>query len=161
MKLFVRFVLKKELNACSTFLSSRKSDVSCVSFLIEKLRNILMLISLWCKWYSLIYIFRRFDKISLKQKKIIRSKKKTIKPIKKIVKIVSLSLEIFSLISKSFVVVTEFFNSMMNDALKRFNFFFVDFKKRQILSFFVVSFSFFFYINESSSLIAFLFFELI
>ena len=69
--------------------------------------------------------------------------------------------EILSFVFESFVAVIEFSNFVMFDALKRFDFFFVDFEKRQIISFFVVFFSFFFHRNESSSLIAFLFFELI
>ena len=81
---------------------------------------------------------------------------------KKIVKIVSLISEILSLVSKNFVAVIEFSNSMMFNALKRFDFSFVDFNnKRQIFSSFVV-FSFLsFHKNESSFLIASLFFELI
>ena len=109
--------------------------------------------------------FAAVDKISLKQKKIIQSKKKTIKSMtksmKKIVKTVFLIFETFSPAFESFVAATEFSNSIMFNALKRFDFFFVDFSKRQIFSFFVVSFSFSFHQNDSSFLIAFLFFELI
>ena len=84
-----------------------------------------------------------------------------IKSIKKIIKTVFLIFEISFFASKSSVAATEFSNSMMSDALKRFDFFFVDFSKRQILSTFVV-FSFFsFHKNDSSTLIAFLSFELI
>ena len=69
--------------------------------------------------------------------------------------------EIFSFVSKNFVAVIEFSNSVMSDALKRFDFSFVNFEKRQILSFFVVFSFLFFHRNESSFLIAFLFLELI
>ena len=96
-------------------------------------------------------------------KKIIQSKKKTIKStiksIKKIVKTVFLIFETFSFVSKNFIA--EFSNSIMFDALKRFDFLFVDFNKRQILLTFVVFSSFFFYKDDTSTLIAFLFFELI
>ena len=86
-------------------------------------------------------------------------KKKTIKSMKKIIKTVSLIFETFFF--ASLVAATEFLNSVMFDALKRFDFSFVDFSKRQILSTFVV-FSFLsFHRNDSTSLIAFLFFELI
>ena len=78
---------------------------------------------------------------------------------KKIIKIVSVIFEISSFVSKSSVA--EFSNSIMFDALKRFDSFFVDFSKRQIFSTFVVSSSFFFHRNETSTLIAFLFLELI
>ena len=92
-------------------------------------------------------------------KKIIQSKKKTIKSMKKIIKIISLIFETFFF--ANFVAATEFLNFVMFDALKRFDFFFVDFNKRQILSTFVVSFSFFFHKDDSTFLIAFLSFELI
>ena len=78
---------------------------------------------------------------------------------KKIVKIVFLIFETFSLVFESFVV--EFSNSIMFNALKRFDSFFVDFSKRQIFSSFVVSSFLSFHRDESSSLIVFLFFELI
>ena len=104
-----------------------------------------------------------FDVAFAAMKKIIQSKKKTIKSmtksIKKIVKTVFLIFEIFLFVSKSFVV--EFSNSIMFDALKRFDFSFVDFSKRQIFSTFVASSFFFFHRNDTSTLIAFLFFELI
>ena len=80
---------------------------------------------------------------------------------KKIIKIVSLIFETFSLVSKNFVAVIEFSNLIMSNALKRFNFFFVDFNKRQIFSSFVVFSFLFFHRDESSFLIAFLFLELI
>ena len=81
---------------------------------------------------------------------------------KKIVKTVSLILEFFFLAFESFVAATEFSNSVMFNALKRLDFSFVDFSsKRQIFSRFVVSSFLFFHRDESSSLIAFLFFELI
>ena len=108
--------------------------------------------------------FAAVDKISLKQKKIIQSKKKTIKSMtksmKKIVKTV-LILETLSPVFENSVAATEFSNSVMSDALKRFNFSFVDFNKRQILSSFVVFSSFSFHRNETSSQIASLSFELI
>ena len=94
-------------------------------------------------------------------KKIIQSKKKTIKSMKKIIKIVSVIFEIFFFVFENSVAAIEFLNSVIFDALKRFDFFFVDFNKRQIFSTFVVSFSFFFHKDETSTLIAFLFFELI
>ena len=82
-----------------------------------------------------------------------------IKSIKKIIKTDFLIFEISFFASKNFVV--EFSNSIMFNALKRFDFSFVDFSKRQILSTFVV-FSFFsFHRNNTSTLIAFLSFELI
>ena len=55
----------------------------------------------------------------------------------------------------------EFSNLVISDALKRFDSFFVDFCKRQILSFFVVFSFLFFHRNETSFQIAFLSFELI
>ena len=72
-----------------------------------------------------------------------------------------LIFEIFSLAFKSSVVAIRFSNSVMLNALKRFDSFFVDFNKRQIFSTFVVSSSFSFHKDDSSTLIAFLFFELI
>ena len=81
---------------------------------------------------------------------------------KKKVKIVFLIFETSFFASKDFVVLTEFSNSTMFDALKRSDFFFVDFSsKRQILSLFVVFSLLSFHRNESSFLIAFLSFELI
>ena len=80
---------------------------------------------------------------------------------KKIIKTVSLIFEIFSFVSKNSVAVIEFSNFVMFNALKRFDFSFVNFSKRQIFSSFVVSFFFFFYKNESSFLIVFFSFELI
>ena len=88
-------------------------------------------------------------------KKIIQSKKKTIKSmiksIKKIIKTVFLIFEIFFFAFENSVAASEFSNSMMFDALKRFDFSFVDFNKRQILSTFVV-FSFFFFIETKHRL---------
>ena len=84
------------------------------------------------------------------------------KSMKKIVKTVFLIFETFSLVFESFVALTEFSNFVMSDALKRFDFSFVNFSsKRQILSFFVVFFSLSFHRDESSFLIASLSFELI
>ena len=83
-----------------------------------------------------------------------------IKSIKKIIKTGFLILEIFFFVFENSVAATEFSNFVMFDALKRLDFFFVDLSKRQILSIFVVFF-FFFHRNDSSTLIAFLFFELI
>ena len=81
---------------------------------------------------------------------------------KKIVKTGFLIFEIFFLVSKSFVAATEFSNLMMFDALKRLDSFFVNFSsKRRILSRFVVFSSFSFHKDDSSFLIASLFFELI
>ena len=94
-------------------------------------------------------------------KKIIQSKKKTIKSMKKIVKIVSVILETSSSALESSVAATEFLNSVMSDALKRLDFLLVDLSKRQILSTFVVSSSFSFHRDETSTLIASLFLELI
>ena len=88
-------------------------------------------------------------------------KKKIISSMKKIVKIVFLIFETFSLASKSFVALIEFSNFVMSDALKRLDSLFVNFNKRQILSFFVAFFFLFFHRDKSASLIAFLFFELI
>ena len=73
---------------------------------------------------------------------------------KKIIKIVFLIFEILSLVFESSVALIEFSNFVIFDALKRFDSLFVNFKKRQILSFFVVSF-FSFYNDKSLSLIAF------
>ena len=102
-----------------------------------------------------------FDVAFVAMKKIIQSKKKTIKSTKKIIKTVFLIFQIFFFAFESFVAATEFSNFVMSDALKRFDFFFVNFSKRQILSIFVV-FSFLsFHKDDSTSLIAFLFFELI
>ena len=92
-------------------------------------------------------------------KKIIQSKKKTIKSMKKIIKTVSVILEISFFVSKNSVA--EFSNSIMSNALKRFDFSFADLSKRQVLSTFVVFFFFSFHRDETSTLIAFLFFELI
>ena len=78
---------------------------------------------------------------------------------KKIIKIVSLIFEILSLVFENSVAVTEFSNFVMSDALKRFDFSFVNFSKRQILSSFVVFSFLFFHRNDSASLIAFLSFE--
>ena len=87
---------------------------------------------------------RNFDKISLKKKKISNQfKKKIIISMKKIVKIV-LIFEIFSFAFENFVAAIEFSNFVMFNALKRFDFSFVDFNKRQIFSSFVVFFFFFF-----------------
>ena len=61
---------------------------------------------------------------------------------KKIVKIV-LIFEILSFAFENSVAAIEFSNLVMFDALKRFDFSFVDLNKRQILSSFVVFFSFF------------------
>ena len=94
-------------------------------------------------------------------KKIIQSKKKTIKSMKKIIKTVSVILEISFFALESSVAATEFLNSVMFNALKRLDFSFVDLNKRQIFSTFVVSFSFSFHRDETSSQIAFLSFELI
>ena len=102
-----------------------------------------------------------FDVAFVAMKKIIQSKKKTIKSMKKIIKIVSVIFEIFFFVFENSVAAIEFLNSVMFDALKRFDFFFVDFNKRQILSIFVVFSSFSFHKNETSFQIAFLFFELI
>ena len=105
------------------------------------------------------------DVVFVAMKKIIQSKKKTIKSmiksIKKIIKIVFLIFEISFFVFESFVTASEFSNSVMSDVLKRFDFSFVDFNKRQILSTFVVFFFFSFHRNETSFQIAFLFFELI
>ena len=80
---------------------------------------------------------------------------------KKIIKTVSVIFEIFFFAFENSVAAIEFLNSVIFDALKRFDFFFVDFSKRQFFSIFVVFFSFSFHKNETSTLIAFLFFELI
>ena len=79
---------------------------------------------------------------------------------KKIIKTV-LIFETFSLVFESSVAAIEFSNLVMFDALKRFDFSFVDFNKRQVFSFFVVFFLFSFHRNETSSQIASLFLELI
>ena len=84
-----------------------------------------------------------------------------IKSMKKIVKTVFLIFETLSLVFENSVAVTEFSNSIMFDALKRFDFSLVDFSKRQIFSSFVVFSFLFFHKNKSSSLIASLFFALI
>ena len=112
--------------------------------------------------FTYISFCRSFDNISLKKKKInSQLKKKIIISIEKILKIVSLISETLSFVSENSVAVIEFSNSIMFDALKRFDSSFVDFSKRQVFSFFVV-FSFFScHRNESSSLIAFLSLELI
>ena len=102
-----------------------------------------------------------FDVAFVAMKKIIQSKKKTIKSMKKIIKTVSLIFETFFFVFENSVAVTEFSNSVMSDALKRFDFSFVNFNKRQIFSTFVVFSAFSFYKNDSSTLIAFLSFELI
>ena len=112
--------------------------------------------------FTYIYFFRSLDKISLKKKKIKNQiKKKIIISMKKIIKTVSLISKTFSFVSKNFVAVIEFSNLVMFDALKRFDFFFVDLNKRQIFSFFVVFFFLSFHRDESSFLIAFFFLELI
>ena len=80
---------------------------------------------------------------------------------KKIIKIISVIFETSFFVFENSVAAIEFLNSVMFDALKRFDFFFVNFNKQQILFTFVVFFSFFFHRNETSSQIAFLFFELI
>ena len=94
-------------------------------------------------------------------KKIIQSKKKNDQIDEKNNQNCFFDFRNFFFAFENSVVATEFLNFVMSNALKRFDFFFVDFSKRQILSTFVV-FSFFsFYKNDSSTLIAFLFFELI
>ena len=123
-----------------------------------------MSLSLRCKWYSLIYVFLEVltKLVSRRKKWTVNSKKKTIISMKKIIEIVSLIFKTLSFVLENSVAVTEFSNSVMFDALKRFDFFFVDLSsKRQIFSFFVISFSLFFHRDESSFLIVFLFFELI
>ena len=164
MRLSVFTVWKKELNVCSIYLLSKANDVRSVLCSIEKWRIVLILIllSLRCKWYSFICFFRSFDKISFKKKKISSQfKKKITISIKQIIKIVSLIFETFSLVFENSIAVTEFSNLVMFDALKRSDFFFVDFEKRQIFSSFVVFSFLFFHRNKSSFLIAFFFFELI
>ena len=101
------------------------------------------------------------DVVFVAMKKIIQSKKKTIKSMKKIIKTVSVIFETSFLVFENSVAAIEFLNSVMSDALKRFDFSFVDFSKRQILSTFVVFSSFSFHRDETSSQIAFLFLELI
>ena len=79
---------------------------------------------------------------------------------KKIIKIV-LIFETFSPVFENSVAAIEFSNLVTSEALKRFDSSFVDLNKRQALSSFVVSFSFSFHRNETSSQIASLFLELI
>ena len=93
--------------------------------------------------FTYICLCRNFDKISLKKKINSQFKKKTIISMKKIIKIV-LIFETFSLVFESFVTAIEFSNFVMSDALKSFDFSFVNFNKRQVFSFFVVSFFFLF-----------------
>ena len=165
MRLSVYTVWKKKLNVCSIFLLSKANDVRFVLCSIEEWRIARILMSLWlrCKWYSLIYVsVEVLTKIISKKKKInSQIKKKIIISMKKIIKTVSLISEIFSFVFESCVAAIEFSNLVMSDALKRFDFSFVDFNKRQVFSSFVVFFSLSFHRDETLFQIAFLFFELI